>query len=83
MKGLNLPQEIVIFDVEVTTWEGTWERRWSGEGEYREVVQIGAVCADTLTLKEQGSFSVVSKADKKSEALRLLCGAHGYHPRGG
>lgn len=33
----------VIFDFEFTTWEGARERDWSGENEYREIVQIGAI----------------------------------------
>ncbi len=32
-----------VFDMEWTTWEGAMARRWSGPGEHREVVQIGAV----------------------------------------
>lgn len=34
---------IVVFDTEFTTWEGAWQRGWSAPGEYREIVQIGAV----------------------------------------
>lgn len=37
---------IVVYDLEYTTWEGARERRWSGPGEHREVVQIGAVRLD-------------------------------------
>ena len=36
-------ESIVIFDTEWTAWPGSDERNWSGPGEYREVVQIGAV----------------------------------------
>lgn len=49
-----LPRPLVVFDLEFTSWEGTMERRWSGPGEYREVVQIGAVRLETdLRLGEQ------------------------------
>jgi inhibitor of KinA sporulation pathway (predicted exonuclease) len=34
---------IVIYDLEYTAWEGSLARRWRGEGEYRELVQVGAV----------------------------------------
>lgn len=34
---------IIIYDLEYTAWEGSLARRWRGEGEYRELVQIGAV----------------------------------------
>ncbi len=33
----------VIYDLEVTTWEGTLARRWGGPNEFPEIVQIGAV----------------------------------------
>jgi len=38
--------EIVIFDTEYTSWEGALERQWTGENEYREIVQIGALKVD-------------------------------------
>jgi inhibitor of KinA sporulation pathway (predicted exonuclease) len=34
---------IIVYDLEYTAWEGSLARRWGGEGEYRELVQIGAV----------------------------------------
>lgn len=38
---------IVVYDLEYTTWEGARERQWSGPGEHREVVQVGAVRLDS------------------------------------
>ena len=38
--------EMVVFDLEWTAWEGSLARNWSGPGEYREVIQIGAVRLD-------------------------------------
>ncbi|MEQ8443635.1 MAG: 3'-5' exonuclease [Alphaproteobacteria bacterium] len=35
--------EIVLFDMEFTAWEGSQERDWSEDWEYREIIQIGAV----------------------------------------
>jgi inhibitor of KinA sporulation pathway (predicted exonuclease) len=43
LRGLRAGETIVIHDLEYTAWEGSLARRWSGEGEYRELVQIGAV----------------------------------------
>ncbi len=40
---LPLPSEFVIFDTEFTSWEGAQARDWSGQNEYKELVQIGAV----------------------------------------
>ncbi len=34
---------IIVFDTELTSWPGTNARDWSGPGEHREIVQIGAV----------------------------------------
>jgi inhibitor of KinA sporulation pathway (predicted exonuclease) len=36
----------VIYDTEYTAWPGSYQRRWSGPGEHRELVQIGAVALD-------------------------------------
>jgi inhibitor of KinA sporulation pathway (predicted exonuclease) len=40
---LELPDKFIIFDLEWTSWPGADERGWSGEGEYREVVEAGAI----------------------------------------
>src|SRR5262245_39106854 len=39
----TLGRPIIVFDLETTAWEGSLAANWSGPGEYREVVQIGAV----------------------------------------
>ena len=36
----------IVFDLEFTAWEGSWGRNWIDPGEYRELVQIGAVKVD-------------------------------------
>ena len=36
----------VVYDLEYTSWEGSWERGWTRPGEHRELVQIGAVRLD-------------------------------------
>lgn len=40
---LSLSQEICIFDLEWTSWEGSKARAWSGPNEHREIFQIGAI----------------------------------------
>jgi len=49
-----MPQ-ITIFDLEYTAWECSMARSWLGPGEFREVVQIGAVKldADSFAIKEE------------------------------
>jgi inhibitor of KinA sporulation pathway (predicted exonuclease) len=53
--GLPIQTDVVVvFDLEFTSWEGARQRWWQGEGEYREIVQIGAVKlgSDGLPLSE-------------------------------
>jgi inhibitor of KinA sporulation pathway (predicted exonuclease) len=38
-----LSGSVVVFDLEFTSWPGAMARQWSGPGEHREVVSIGAV----------------------------------------
>ena len=55
---------IVFYDTEFTTWEGALERDWSGPGEYRELVQIGAVRFNLETLEELDEFIILIKPKK-------------------
>jgi len=52
---------VVIFDLEFTAWEGSRESGWARSGEYREVVQIGAVKLDAASLKEVDWFDMLVK----------------------
>lgn len=40
---LDLPEKFVLFDLEYTAWEDSKEHKWSRPGEYKEVIQIGAI----------------------------------------
>jgi len=40
------PDALVVWDTEFTAWPGSQERGWTGPGEHRELVQIGAVALD-------------------------------------
>jgi inhibitor of KinA sporulation pathway (predicted exonuclease) len=46
----------VVYDLEFTAWDGSMARRWLGPGEYKEVVQIGAV-------KVTSAFSPIERFD--------------------
>lgn len=35
--------QFVIFDLEYTTWQGAQDRHWMGDGEYKEIIEIGAL----------------------------------------
>lgn len=62
MRLPELPVQFILFDTEYTTWEGAQERKWTGAGEYREIVQIGAVRVNGATFAEEGeAFDVLVK----------------------
>ena len=52
-------REVVIFDTEFTAWPGSMERGWSGPGEFKEIVQIGAVAVSAADLVERRAFEVI------------------------
>ena len=52
-------QVATVFDLEFTAWEGSMAQRWLAPGEFKEVVQIGAVQLDAETLEERGSLDLV------------------------
>ena len=58
---LELPASFVLFDLECTTWEGAAQRGWSGPGEHREVVQIGAVLTEIEGFRELTVFKTLVK----------------------
>ncbi len=49
---------LIIADLEYTSWEGALEGGWSAPGQFREIVQIGAVRVDA-GFAERESFSVL------------------------
>ena len=49
----------VIYDLEFTAWEGSMRHSWLRPGEFREVVQIGAVRVDAATLEQRARFDVL------------------------
>lgn len=58
--GLASPT-ITIFDLEYTAWECSMARGWLTPGEYREVVQIGAVRLDLATFAVLDEFDCLVK----------------------
>ncbi len=61
---IRLPREIVVFDTEYTTWEGSLERKWNGPNERREVVQIGAVKVNTRAFEEIEAYNILIRPVK-------------------
>jgi inhibitor of KinA sporulation pathway (predicted exonuclease) len=54
---MPMTQTIIIFDTEYTTWPQARERGWTGENEYRELVQIGALKVEWPTGKVIAEFN--------------------------
>jgi inhibitor of KinA sporulation pathway (predicted exonuclease) len=51
--------QAIVFDLEFTAWEGSMRHRWLRPGEFKEVVQIGAVKVDAATLDVVDRFDVL------------------------
>jgi inhibitor of KinA sporulation pathway (predicted exonuclease) len=65
----------IIFDLEYTTWDNVKETMWTGEGQYREIVQIGALKVDRNTFEVLGELNVLVKPKinpQLSEAFQSL-----------
>jgi len=50
---------ITVFDLEFTAWDGSMARHWLTPGEFKEVVQIGAVKLDAATLAPLAEFDLL------------------------
>lgn len=57
----KLTKNIVLFDTEYTSWEGSRERGWSKSNEHKEIVQIGGIILETQNFTEVSSFNVYVK----------------------
>jgi len=49
----------VLFDTEFTAWPDSMANRWLAPGEFREIVQIGAVKIDAKNLEPVGEFEIL------------------------
>lgn len=58
---IGLPEKFVLFDLECTSWEGAAARNWSGPGEHREVIQMGATLTDAERFTEQFTAKTLVK----------------------
>ena len=51
--------EVVIYDLEYTTWPGALERGWAGRDEHKEITWLAAIIVDAETLNMIDSFSCI------------------------
>ncbi|WP_250035576.1 exonuclease domain-containing protein [Paractinoplanes maris] len=68
---------IIILDLEFTAWAGSQEGGWSRPGEFREVVQIGALRVDSADLRVTGEFNELVRPERNpslSEYFQDLTG---------
>lgn len=49
----------VVYDLEYTSWPGAQDRGWTGPGEFREIVQIGALRIDPSSMDVVGEFDAL------------------------
>lgn len=59
-----MARTVVFYDTEFTTWEGAMQADWSLPGQYRELVQIGAIRFDLDRLQEVDEFQILIKPVK-------------------
>lgn len=59
-----MSRTVVFYDTEFTTWEGAMQANWSLPGQYRELVQIGAIRFDLDRLQEIDEFQILIKPVK-------------------
>lgn len=52
---------VTVFDLEFTAWKNSMKERWLAPGEFREVVQIGAVKIDPQTFEAHGELNLLVK----------------------
>lgn len=65
-------ERVAILDLEYTSWEGARARNWSGENEYREIVEIGAVVLAGPDLAEVASMGVFVRPQKNPQLSQYL-----------
>jgi len=68
----KLPEEIVIFDTECTTWKGAFESGWSGLDEHRELIQLAAVRVRTRDFAELLTYKTLVKP-RRNPVLSDYC----------
>jgi inhibitor of KinA sporulation pathway (predicted exonuclease) len=58
---LTQASSVIVYDLEFTAWEGSMAERWLKPGQFREIVQIGAVRLNVHSLEETAHFETLVK----------------------
>ena len=67
-----LPNTFVLFDLEYTAWEGSYARNWSGEHEYREIIQIGAILVSGGQMAEATNMLLYVKPSRNPQLSEFI-----------
>jgi inhibitor of KinA sporulation pathway (predicted exonuclease) len=62
----------IVFDLEFTSWQGALKGRWLAPGQFKEVVQIGAVRLDVSTLAERAACNLLVRPRLNPELSEYL-----------
>lgn len=68
----SFPKQFILFDTEYTAWEGSYETDWKKPGQYKEIIQIGAIHVDGEELQERGEFNVIVKPVKNPQLSEFI-----------
>ena len=74
---VGFPPEFVLFDLEYTACEESKGRGWSGPGEHREIIQIGAIRVAAADLSEKDSFLEYVRPIKSPKLSDFIVGLTG------
>ncbi|MBY0431839.1 MAG: hypothetical protein K2Q10_11620 [Rhodospirillales bacterium] len=69
--------DVVIYDLEVTAWPGSATHGWNRPGEYREIIQVGAVRCDAARFVPRQRFEVLCRPRRNpvlSDYIQALTG---------
>lgn len=72
-----LPESFVLFDLEYTAWPNSQIENWTKRGEYREIIQFGAIRVEGKELTEKNSLLLYVKPEKNPILSEFIIGLTG------
>jgi inhibitor of KinA sporulation pathway (predicted exonuclease) len=59
IRETRAPDRVVVFDLEYTAWPHSMARGWLDPGEFREIIQIGAVAVSVADWRETEALELI------------------------